>query len=83
MSRLTGLTKRLNRVQDKLHPPQKETRLPTVYLDPDVYAHDDPSTWRDYPGCEAHNQEMHRLAHRRRIEPKILGVGPDENGCEP
>jgi hypothetical protein len=83
MSRLTGLTKRLNRVQDKLFPPPKETRLPTIHLDPDGFDPDDPATWRDYPGCEEQNMEMYKLARRLRIPPDIIAIGPDENGCEP
>jgi hypothetical protein len=83
MSRLTGLTKRLDRVQEKLFPPPKEIRIPFVYLDPDGYDPEDPATWRDYPGCEERNQEMLRLAHRLRIPPSLLVMGPDEDGIEP
>jgi len=72
---MQSLMKRLQKVEVKLDPPERETRLPYLVMDFD--------TGEDMSGYEAHNQEHRMIARRLRCHPHVYGFDPNEEGSEP
>jgi len=74
MSDLRSLTRRLERMETKLDPPRRETRLPCLVVDP---------TGTDLPRYEQHNCEHRQIAQRLRCAPKVyIELDLDEDGSE-
>ncbi len=69
MMSLYALLNRVSKMERKVHPPAKETRLPYLVLDPETDA-----AW---PGYESHNEEHRRLGLRLGLEPKIYTFDPE------